>query len=423
MTTALFWITAALLTALAVAVVLAPLLRRPRAGASDSEAIRAARTRLDELDALRAAGLLAEDAYQQRRQALSATLLEQLDRSAPRHPEPHSRLVLLVALTIALGLPTATFLLYQRYGSPAAVQFAARPEDGAARSQAPELRRAVDALRARLESSGAEDVEGWRLLGRSYRELEDFASARAALARAHALAPEDPELMIEYAEALALAAQPRSLLGEPEALLDRALQLQPRHQRGLWLKGFARRQAGDPTGALAAWEPLRAQLEPGSAVAVELQKQIDQVRQEHAAAAPPIASTPAPVPSEAASTTATEAPATGIEVQIELDPALADRVASGAVLFVYARAAAGPPMPLAVQRRAARELPLTVRLDPSMAMLPNLSLNAFPEVVVGARISNSGSANPASGDLEAQSPVIRWAEQPHVALRIDRIRP
>ena len=57
-------------------------------------------------------------------------------------------------------------------------------------------------------------------------------------------------------------------------------------------------------------------------------------------------------------------------------------------------------MPLAVMRAKAQDLPLDFRLDDSMAMMPGMKLSSFPALVIGARISKSGNAIPASGDLQ-----------------------
>ena len=82
-------------------------------------------------------------------------------------------------------------------------------------------------------------------------------------------------------------------------------------------------------------------------------------------------------------------------------------MAAGDTLFIFARAASGPRMPLAIVRRTAGELPVRFTLDDSTAMTPEMRLSKFSEVVVGARISKSGNAMPQSGDLVGASAAIR----------------
>ena len=93
-------------------------------------------------------------------------------------------------------------------------------------------------------------------------------------------------------------------------------------------------------------------------------------------------------------------PARSIKVTVKLGPALAGKAAPGDTVFIFARAAQGPKMPLAVVRKQAKELPITVTLDDSMAMVPDMKMSGFPQLVIGARVSKSGDAIPQPGDLE-----------------------
>ncbi|HEY5790728.1 MAG TPA: c-type cytochrome biogenesis protein CcmI, partial [Gammaproteobacteria bacterium] len=88
----------------------------------------------------------------------------------------------------------------------------------------------------------------------------------------------------------------------------------------------------------------------------------------------------------------------------------------GDTLFVYARASNGPRVPLAIVRRQAGELPLTVVLDDSQAMAPNFRLSGFPEVNVGARVSKSGNALPQPGDLQGVASGVRLGSKVQVRI-------
>ncbi len=90
-----------------------------------------------------------------------------------------------------------------------------------------------------------------------------------------------------------------------------------------------------------------------------------------------------------------------------LAPSLVAKASPDDVVFVFARAAQGPKMPLAILKKQVRDLPITFTLDDSMAMAPNMSLANFPDVVVGARISKSGQAVPQSGDFEGLSAPVK----------------
>jgi cytochrome c-type biogenesis protein CcmH len=244
--------------------------------------------------------------------------------------------------------------------------------------------------------------------------------------------PEDPDLLAEAAEAMGLSSNPRSLSGEPEKLVDRAIELNPSNQNALFLKGLARAQADDPVAAEATWEKLLGLMDAGSPAQQAVVEQLNIVRNRlgkgpmETQAATPTAPVATPAAAVAAAPMAGNAPAdpnaAGIDVAIKVAPELADLVQPGDTLFVFARAEAGPPAPLAIQRRAAGELPLTLRLDESMGMIAGMSLAQFPRVIIGARLSRSGNAQPQPGDLEGLTAAIDWRAAGKVEIVISNVR-
>ncbi len=99
------------------------------------------------------------------------------------------------------------------------------------------------------------------------------------------------------------------------------------------------------------------------------------------------------------------------------------KVRPGDTLFIYAKAASGPPMPIAIQKLQASALPITVTLTDGMGMMPSMNLSQFPKVIISARISRSGNAIAQSGDLQAVSPVIDVGQRATVELSIDQVVP
>lgn len=105
---------------------------------------------------------------------------------------------------------------------------------------------------------------------------------------------------------------------------------------------------------------------------------------------------------------ANEAAKKSVSLSVSLDPAFQDKLNPEHTLFVYARAAKGPRMPLAIVRHKAGELPLEVQLNTSMAMMPQMSLEKFSHVVFLARISASGNAITQAGDIIGETGVLEW---------------
>ena len=112
-----------------------------------------------------------------------------------------------------------------------------------------------------------------------------------------------------------------------------------------------------------------------------------------------------------------------IQVMVSLPPELQSKVAPNTTMFIYARASKGPPMPLAVYRGLAKDLPITVTLDDSMAMMPQMTLSSFPKVIIGARLSSNGQPQGQSGDYEGFSDVIEISKNPIVNILINTIKP
>jgi cytochrome c-type biogenesis protein CcmH len=212
-------------------------------------------------------------------------------------------------------------------------------------------------------------------------------------------------LIADYADALAMN-NGRNLEGEPSRLIARALEIDPGNLKALSLAGTAAFLRADYALALRHWEKM-LQLAPDSDYVRQIQGGIDEARRLAEAASGPAATRP---PSQLAARPAaklgTAPAATGaatVSGVVKLAPALAGKAAPDDTVFVYARAAQGSRMPLAILRKQVKDLPLSFTLDDSMAMSPAARLSSAQQVVISARISKRGEAMPQPGDLQGQS--------------------
>ncbi|HET7778562.1 MAG TPA: tetratricopeptide repeat protein [Rudaea sp.] len=334
-------------------------------------------------------------------------------------------------------LPASAIVLYRLVGDPRALDPASIPPPEAQAASAEhgqDMDQAIAKLAEKLKQN-PDDVGGWTLLGRAYLETEHFSEARDALKHAHDLAPAEPDVSVAYAEALTLSGDSHRIDGEAKALIDAALKADPQNQRGLWLLGVSAYQDRNYDGAIASWNRLLALLPAGSTVVQSVKSQIARAEAERDGRAPPEESASAPAPGAGESTTTTvaaqpaptsSAPDAGgphLTITVGLDAKLAAKAAPGDTVFVYAKAASGPPMPLAVQRLRVEQLPATVTLTDGMGMLPNMKLSQFPQVIVGARVSKSGNATAQSGDLQTLSAPLAVSTTAPVKLTIDQVVP
>jgi cytochrome c-type biogenesis protein CcmH len=302
---------------------------------------------------------------------------------------------------IALAIGVSAFALYRVVGTPDALDAKNLVE------QPQTLDDAIGRLRAELDKN-PNQPEGWRLLGQALSTEQRFAQARDAYAHAAKLAPKEADVLVEAAQSRALAAPERRFDAQAVQLLEQAIALQPQHQRARWFLGIAQRQAGNDAAAAKTWEPLLAMVD--TATAATLRPQIDDARK--AAGLPPL---PKPVAAAAPS---------GLRVRVALDPDLAARVRlrGDATVFVIARAAGGPPMPIAVERHALQDLPLDIVLDDGDSPMPTAKLSQMKEVEVLARISATGDATPQAGDLESQPARVAFPGDKPVDLTISTAR-
>jgi cytochrome c-type biogenesis protein CcmH len=114
-----------------------------------------------------------------------------------------------------------------------------------------------------------------------------------------------------------------------------------------------------------------------------------------------VASKEPPVKSAAAA-----APAQ-VSGSVTISATLKARVTPDDTVFIFARAANGPPAPLAVLRKRVADLPVKFVLDDTMAMAPGMNLSSFDPVIVGARISKSGKPGRQPGDFEGLSKPVK----------------
>jgi cytochrome c-type biogenesis protein CcmH len=315
-----------------------------------------------------------------------------------------------LAIALLIVIPLAAVALYARLGSPDAT---APTLAGSAlvphELSDPEMIALVDKLAQRMKSR-PDDGEGWTLLARSYTALGRFPEAADAYARADALMPDNPTLLVDYADALAMS-QGKRLAGKPAELARRALALDPKQKKGLALAATAAMEVRDFDGALVYWR-LAAEFPPDSDDARDINSIIAEVESDKGAgkanagaqAAPRAPAAAAPASGEPQTARSAGGTITG---RVDIAPAIAPKVALTDTVFIFARAADGPRMPLAVLRIAARELPRDFTLDDSMGMGPGAKLSAASAVIVEARVSKSGNALPQPGDLTGRSAAVK----------------
>ncbi|WP_088286210.1 c-type cytochrome biogenesis protein CcmI [Ideonella sp. A 288] len=408
-----FWGTVGLLIAAALLFVLPPLLRRPESAplgeVADRLALAVHREQLAELDAALARGSLSAQEHAEERAQIERRVAEDLPMSssdAPAAPAERPSTARREALVLGAAVPALALAVYGVLGHPGLMQ-ATAPQAAAAAASAPhtltpeQMAVMVERLAERLKSN-PNDADGWHMLARSYVAFGRYPDAAVAYDKAAALSPRDTQVLVDYADTLALV-NGRSLEGRPTELVQAALAIDPNNQKALALAGTAAFNRKDYAAALSHWQRLQKAMPPESDGAKRLVASIAQAQAALAGGGTAVAASTSNVaPTNATANAAPgAAPVAGAEItgEVRVAEALRARLSPGATLYVFARAVEGPRMPLAVSRTAAGSFPFRFVLDDRSAMSPQARLSSQSQVMLGARLSANGSATPSSGDL------------------------
>lgn len=399
-----FWIAASALLLVALAFLLLPILRGRRAQAEeDRTALNVAlyEERLAELTAQHAAGTLSDAQLEAGRADAARELLEDTENSDSPKIAKLGRSVPLIA---AVLVPLVGYGLYMHWGASDKVQMA---------RQFSEQPRTVEEMTAHLERAVKEQpdsAEAWYFLGRTYMNQERPADAAKAFARVVELAGRQPELLGQWAQAQYFAGD-RQWSEQLQALTDEALQADPQELTSLGLLGIAAYEEGRYQDAVRFWEQLVAALPENDPSREAIRGGIERARQQVDGGSGNAAAGEAPA---AASTQAA-----ALQIQVQLDPKVAETVSPEDSVFVFARAVNGPPVPLAAKRLTVGDLPATVTLSDADAMVPSLKISSVEQVTVMARVSRTGDAT--KGEWMGQSEALETrGDKNAVRLTIDR---
>jgi cytochrome c-type biogenesis protein CcmH len=416
----LFWGLMLLMLLSAIAIIIFPLLRaRSKKSAvayKDSNLI-LYEEKLAELDIDLAESRIDQERYRIARQELDRELLDNVpaesSETASEHYTVREKRHPALALVVAVFVPAFALLMYSYIGMRAVEGADGAGGQEMAQPQTPKTP-SVEAMTVKLEKylqTNKGSVQDWTMLGRAYKYLKRYKDSIKAFDHALKLRS-DPQLMLEKAEAIALL-NGQKFNKEAFDLVMKAKSMEPDNVNVLWFAGVAEYQMGHYRASINDLSRLAAVAKADQAVDKSVRFYIGHARDKLVAKGEVVASVdkllqvnaksvpvPAPVQAQAQTpkTKSTAASGVTLHVAVSVSPDVRAKFSPGDTVFVYAKAAQGPPMPLAVQRLTLGALPAKVTLDDSMAMMAGMNLSAFPKVVVSARISRSGSAIAQSGD-------------------------
>jgi cytochrome c-type biogenesis protein CcmH len=414
-----FWIVAGIFIVGALLFVLPTLWSKKDRDAGierDATNIDVYRDQLAELDSDLRNDILTREQYEQSKRELQQRMLQDIPEGDNTTTAVMGRRHNVATMSVtALTLPVLAVSLYLAIGNTKALlprPAAEHPSMSAGQEQGghPDFSSVMENLIAKLKEN-PDNVEGWLMLGRTYAMMQRFNEAKEAYEKALALTPQDAAIITDYADIVAMTNN-GSLVGKPTELIKKALSLDPGNPKALALAGTAEFEQKRYKEAAGYWEKLAALIPPSEAELVQSvndsiaeAKSLAAGKGSMVARAPdqPGTQTPPPANKPGSASGAGSATSGTLSGKVTLSPALASKASPGDSLYIFARAKVGPKAPLATLRLQVKDLPANFSLNDSMAR-SGVQLSTFPaEVVVGARISKSGSPMPQSGDLQGLS--------------------
>lgn len=289
------------------------------------------------------------------------------------------------AIALVLSIPLLGLFLYSKVGSMEGISVTGTPvsqhESVGTGNSDDQILDLTAQLEQRLQENPG-DSQGWMLLGRTYKTMQMFDRAESALVNAYELAPDNPLIVVELAEARMFNSGSPVIGADIQMLLQRALELDPNQQKSLWLMGFAASQSGDDASAVGYWQRLLDQMDPTAATSESIRQQIDEAR--------------ARLGEEVVDQWA------GFDIEVSMEDASYE-IPETAILFVIARNPDAPGPPLGVKRVANPVFPMSLRLSDNDSMIKELPISNFESIQIQARLSLSGAVTAGSGDPASES--------------------
>jgi cytochrome c-type biogenesis protein CcmH len=407
----IFWIVVAALLLVGLACVILPVLSAPKDMLStdrQQQNINIARDKKNGLDNQLSDASLTQTEYDNALVELQTSLALDLEKSELGKVNQKGKWVLWV---LALALPMASIGLYFKVGEYQVIENPALAAIAQPNNQTPQidmtLDQMVEVVRERLQKN-PDDARGWFVLGKTMMEKGNFDQAVTAFQRTLDLTgDQESHVLFSLADALSMK-NDGLMMGEPEAIIQQGLKVSPQDPTGLWLAGLAAEQRQDykaSFGYMVTLLPLVA----NSADSTSEVKRFIALLKDQDPTLVLLAKESIQNPS--------------VKISVSLADQFKTQVVSDNVVFIYAKAASGPPMPLAVKRLAVSDLPVMVELSDADAMMPSMMLSSFEDIIIGARVSKSGNPVAQPGDLYIETGTIdRNALTNEVTLSISKTK-
>ncbi|WP_404338995.1 c-type cytochrome biogenesis protein CcmI [Pseudoalteromonas mariniglutinosa] len=417
---ALMWGSFVLLTLLALLFIVIPFLRKEKVQRLDhnanSELIDIYYQRLAELQTELDNQRIEKQAYNESVVELKRRLLNELSPEKALNSTGNNRLF---ALTGAVFLIALTTVFYSFTGSQQQIQgwydamanLQSYGERAVRQNGEPltanELQAFALALRTKLDQSGDDEV-AWMLLGRVAMSLNEYDMAQQSFDKVLRLNPENKQVLISYSQVLLIEGSEANM-SRAASMLSKVLKAEPTNLDAISLLALIAYERKDWLQAKTAFEVLLGSMEKNDTRYNMIAQRIAEIDQNIAAQTAEIGT----------QTSSNESSTMTISVDIKAE--LKEQIPENSTLFVFAKAANGSAMPLAVVKYTDFSFPMDVVLSDKNAMMAGLTLSSAEQIIVTARLSKDTTVMPSPGELEGVSEVLERSAVKSYSLLIDEL--
>ncbi len=306
------------------------------------------------------------------------------------------------SLWIPVFLVGVSVGIYSQIGNPVLMFDGVQPSPAESAHRPENLEAMIQQLEDRIEKD-PDNIEALQIAARVYSTIGNSTKAEEAYRRLNDLSPGNPDYLTGIANAVILNSND-TYTPEAESFVKQALTIDPLHESALWISALGASSQGEIEQSIRQLEILLTLVQDEAEVRQSLLAMIDQQRA---------------LPGNESGIDQAEGKT--LIVEVVLDDNLSALVSSADTVFVTAKAASGPPAPLAVRELTVDDLPLTVILSSAHSMIDTMTVDHFDDILIQARISKGGTAEMNSGDIASEEILISGQPENRLSLTISEV--
>jgi cytochrome c-type biogenesis protein CcmH len=332
-------------------------------------------------------GLIDQEQFNQALEEISSTLALELNQTSAKKLNKSNGNIWIGLVTIIL--PIFTISVYQNLSN-----YTPASKIATISSEPLSLEDSVTKVRQHLQEN-PKDVEAWKMLGLSYFELNKIQESIKAYEQAYQIDPKDPRLLVEYASTM-ISANDDKFTGRPVELIKQALEIDPNAPDALYLAGMFAVSVQDFDLAKALWGKALIALPEQS---VDRQALVSILQELSRVESGNISNT--------------------VTVNVKISDAILSTRSPEDFLMIYAKAAQGRPVPIAIQKLPIKAFTGQVVLSDMNSVMSEKLLSQHDQALIVVRLSATGSAMKQPDDLQVVSKVVNIADNPSLTLNLN----